>query len=59
VEEIGKTKPRIVAQLMEAANRFTGKEDAYNNKRERSPEVDRASRQRRKYHNGDSHARRN
>jgi hypothetical protein len=32
-------------------------EDAYNNKRGRAPEVDRASRQRRRYRNGDSHAR--
>jgi hypothetical protein len=44
---------------MEVANRFADGEDAYNNKRGRSPEVDRASRQRRRYRNGDSHARRN
>jgi hypothetical protein len=31
---------------MEVANRFADGEDAYNNKRGRSPEVDRASRQR-------------
>jgi hypothetical protein len=31
---------------MEVANKFTDGEDAYNNKRARSPEVDRASRQR-------------
>jgi hypothetical protein len=59
VEEIGRTKPRTVSELMEVANRFTDGEDAYNNKRGRSPEVDRASRQRRRYRNGDSHARRN
>jgi hypothetical protein len=59
MEEIGITKPRTVAELMEVANRFADGEDAYNNKRGRSPEVDRASRQRRKYRNGDSHARRN
>jgi hypothetical protein len=59
VEEIGRTKPRTVSKLMEVANRFTDGEDAYNNKRGRSPEVDRASRQRRRYRNGDSHARRN
>jgi hypothetical protein len=59
VEEIGRTKPRIVSELMEVANRFADGEDAYNNKRGRSPEVNRASRQRRRYHNGDSHARRN
>jgi hypothetical protein len=59
VEEIGRTKPRTVSELMEVANRFTDGEDAYNNKRGRSPEVDRVSRQRRRYRNGDSHARRN
>jgi hypothetical protein len=59
VEEVGRTKPRIVSVLMEVANRFADGEDAYNNKRGRSPEVDRASRQRRRYRNGDSHARRN
>jgi hypothetical protein len=59
VEEIGRTKPRTVSELMEVANRFADGEDAYNNKRGRSPEVDRASRQRRRYRNGDSHARQN
>jgi hypothetical protein len=44
---------------MEVANRFADGEDAYNNKRGRSPKVDRASRQRRRYRNGDNHARRN
>jgi hypothetical protein len=44
---------------MEVANRFADGEDTYNNKRGRSPEVDKASRQRRRFHNGDSHARRN
>jgi hypothetical protein len=57
VEEIGRTRPRTVSELMEVANRFTDGEDAYNNKRGRSPEVDRASRQRRRYRNGDSHVR--
>jgi hypothetical protein len=59
VEEIGRTRPRIVSELMEVANRFTDGEDAYNNKRGRSPEVDRASRQRRGYHNEGNHTRRN
>jgi hypothetical protein len=59
VEEVGRTKPRTVSELMEVANRFANGEDAYNNKRGRSPEVDRASRQRRRYRNRDSHARRN
>jgi uncharacterized protein YPO0396 len=59
VEKIGRTRPRTVSELMEVANRFADGEDAYNNKRGRSPEVDRASRQRRRYRNGDNHARRN
>jgi hypothetical protein len=46
VEELGRTKPMTVSKLMEVANRFADGEDAYNNKRGRSPEVDRASRQR-------------
>jgi hypothetical protein len=37
VEEIGRTRPRIVSELMEVANRFADGEDAYNNKRGRSP----------------------
>jgi hypothetical protein len=44
---------------MEVANRFADGEDAYNNKRGRSPEVDKPSRQRRRYRNGDNHGRRN
>jgi hypothetical protein len=59
VEEIGRTKPRTVSELMEVANRFADGEDAYNNKRGRPPEVDRASRQRQRYRNRDGHARRN
>jgi hypothetical protein len=59
VEEIGRTKPRTVAELIEEANRFADEEDAYNNKRGHSLEVDRTSRQRKKYRSGDSHARRN
>jgi hypothetical protein len=59
MEEVGRTNPRMVSELMEVANRFTDGEDAYNNKRGHSPEVDRASRQRRRYRNEDSHARRN
>jgi hypothetical protein len=59
VEEVERTKPRTVSELMEVANRFADGEDAYNNKRGRSPEVDRTSRQRRRYRNGDSHGRRN
>jgi hypothetical protein len=59
VEELGRTKPKIVSELMEVANRFADGEDAYNNKRGRSPEVDKVSRQRRRYCNEDGHARRN
>jgi hypothetical protein len=59
VEELGRTKPRTVSELMEVANRFADGENAYNNKRGRSPEVDRTSRQRRRYRTEDSHTRRN
>jgi hypothetical protein len=59
VEEIGRARLRIVSELMEIANRFANGEDAYNNKRGRSPEVDKSSRQRRRYRNGDNHGRRN
>jgi hypothetical protein len=59
VEELGRTKPRTVSELIEVANRFADGEDAYNNKRARSPEVDRTSRQRRRSRNEDSHTRRN
>jgi uncharacterized protein YPO0396 len=59
VEEIGRSRPKTVSELMEIANRFADGEDAYNNKRERSPEVDRTSRQRRRYRKGDNYGRRN
>jgi hypothetical protein len=59
MEELGRIKPRTVSELMEVANRFTDGEDAYNNKRARSPEVDRASRQRRRSRNEDSRIRQN
>jgi hypothetical protein len=51
VKELGRTRPKIVSELMEIASRFADGEDTYNNKRARSPEVDRASRQRRRSHN--------
>jgi hypothetical protein len=35
-------KPKTVAELMDVANRFTDGEDAYHNKRTRSPEDDRS-----------------
>jgi hypothetical protein len=47
VEEIGRTRPTTVAELMEEANKFANGEDAYNNKRGYSSEFDRTSRQRR------------
>jgi uncharacterized protein YPO0396 len=59
VEEIGRTRPTTVTELMEQANKFTDGEDAYNNKRGRSPEVDRISRQRRRYRSRDNQGKRN
>jgi hypothetical protein len=59
VEEIGRTRPTTVADLMEEANRFADGENTYNNKRGRSPEVDRTSRQRRRHRSRDNHARQN
>jgi hypothetical protein len=44
---------------MEVANRFADGEDVYNNKRARSPEVDRAGRQRQRYRNEDRCTRQN
>jgi hypothetical protein len=48
-----------VSELMEIASRFADREDTYNNKRASSPEVDKASRQRRRPRNEDSCTRRN
>jgi hypothetical protein len=45
IEELVRIKPRTVSELMEIANRFADGEDAYHNKRTRSPEHDRSSRQ--------------
>jgi hypothetical protein len=59
VEEIGRTRPTTVAELMKQANKFADGEDAYSNKRGRSPEVDRISRQRRRYRSRDNQGRRN
>jgi hypothetical protein len=59
VEEIGRTRPTTVAELMEEANKFADGEDAYNNKRGRSPEVDRMSRQRRRHRSRDNQGRQN
>jgi hypothetical protein len=59
VEEIGRTRPTTVAELMEDANKLADGEDAYNNKRGHSPEVDRISRQRRRHRSRDNQGRRN
>jgi hypothetical protein len=59
VEEIGRARQKAVFELMETANRFADGEDAYNNKRGRSLEVDRTSRQRRRYRKGNNYGRRN
>jgi hypothetical protein len=44
VEEMGRIKPKILAKLMDVANRFTDGEDTYQNKRTGSPEDDRLNR---------------
>jgi hypothetical protein len=36
VEELGRTRPKTMSELMKIASRFTDGEDAYNNKRTRS-----------------------
>jgi hypothetical protein len=59
VEELGRTRPKIVSELIEIASRFTDGEDTYNNKRAHSPEGDGASRQRRRSRNKDGRIRRN
>jgi hypothetical protein len=59
VEELGRTRPKTVSELIEIASRFADGEDAYNNKRARSPELDRANRQWRRSCNEDDHVRRN
>jgi hypothetical protein len=57
VEELGRTRPKTVSELIEIASRFVDGEDAYNNKRTCSPEVDRANRQRHRSRNEDGHVR--
>jgi hypothetical protein len=59
VEELGRTKPKTVSELVDIASRFADGEDAYNNKRAHSPEGDRASRKRRRSRNEDGRIRRN
>jgi hypothetical protein len=58
VEELGRTRPKTVSKLIEITSRFADGEEAYNNKRARSPKVDRANRQMRRSHNEDGHVRR-
>jgi hypothetical protein len=55
---MGRIKPKIVAELMDVANRFADGEDAYQNKRTRSLEDDRLNRynnQRRRSRNYDNY----
>jgi hypothetical protein len=55
---MGRIKPRTVSDLMDIANKFADSEDACNNKRTRSPEVDRGNiynNQRRKSRNYDNY----
>jgi hypothetical protein len=54
MEELGRTRPKTVSELIEIASRFANGEDAYNNKRAHSLEVDSASRQRHRSRNEDS-----
>jgi hypothetical protein len=59
VEELGRTRPKTVSELKEIASRFAEGEDAYNNKRARSLEVDKTNMQRRRSRNEDGHVRHN
>jgi hypothetical protein len=59
VEELGRTRPTTMSELMEIGNKFANGEDTYNNKRSHSLEVDRASKQRRRSRNEDSRTRHN
>jgi hypothetical protein len=56
---MGQIKPKTIAKLMDVANRFADGEDAYHNKRMRSPEDDRGnkySNQRRRSRNYDKYS---
>jgi hypothetical protein len=62
VEELGRIRSRTALELMEVANRFADGDDAYHNKRARSPKHDRSSRhnnQRRRPRNEDNRIPRN
>jgi hypothetical protein len=55
---MGRTKPKTASELMDIANKFADGEDAYHNKRTRSPEDDRPlwySNQRCRSHNHDNY----
>jgi hypothetical protein len=57
IEEMGRTKPKTLSEIMEIANRFANGEDAYHNKKARSPKHDRPNiynNQRRRSRNDDS-----
>jgi hypothetical protein len=41
IEDLGRSNPRTIAELMEIANRWADGEDVVDNKRQRSPEEDR------------------
>jgi hypothetical protein len=58
IEEMGRTKPKTVSELMDIANKFADGEDAYYNKKTRSPKDDRSlwdSNQRRRSRNHDNY----
>jgi hypothetical protein len=58
VEEMGRIKPKTLAELMDISNGFTDGEDAYHNKRTRTPKDDRGnkySNQRRRSRNYDNY----
>jgi hypothetical protein len=57
MEELGRTRPKTVSELIEIASRFADGEDTYNNKRARSLEIDRANWQRCRSHNEDGRIR--
>jgi hypothetical protein len=59
MEEIGRMRPTTVGEQMEEANKFADGEDAYNNKRGRSAEVNKMSRQRRRHRSRDKQERQN
>jgi hypothetical protein len=58
IEEMGRIKLKTMAELMDVETRFADREDAYQNKKTRSPEDDRSNRynnQRRRSRNYDNY----